>query len=297
MVYYSFGLGYQQNPSLRARYGPIIFNTAKSLTERFSDKVGCTMSWSPGHHCNSRSPHHDDMCNFTVIIDNMMNLEVLYFAALNVSDAHCGGCTQSERDRLLHVANSHATTTGKNHIRDDGSTHHIVNYDPKSGAVDFACAGGGYNDSSTWARGQAWAIYGFTMSYRYSRNKLFLDLAHKVADYFIRQLNARFPVDNVPAYDLSNTLVSNTDLSQRDASAATIATSGLLELARYTSNDQAKQYLKVANKMLTSLVNGQFKTDFRKTEGAVAHCNAQDTGVSWADYYLAEACQRVLGRV
>ena len=174
MVYYSFGLGYQLG---RSDYGPVIFNTAKSLAERFSPITGCTMSWRPGKHCNDRSAHKDDMCDFAVIIDNMMNLEVLFFAANAVNDSDCGGCTQADRAYLRHVAISHANHTALNHVRADGSTHHIVNYDPVHGGVEFACAGGGYNDSTTWARGQAWAIYGFTMAYRYTRDRLFLQTA------------------------------------------------------------------------------------------------------------------------
>ena len=108
---------------LREQYGPVIFNTAKSLAERFNPKVGCTESWSPGKHCNAQSAHKDEECPFTVIIDNMMNLEILTFAALNVSDAHCGGCSAADRADLLMVANAHAATAAKHHLRPDGSIH------------------------------------------------------------------------------------------------------------------------------------------------------------------------------
>ena len=130
MMYPSFGLGYRWYPPFRAAAGPVVFNTALSLAERFNPSVGCTESWSPGAHCNPRSAHASTVCPFTVIIDNMMNLEVIFFAAKAIADEHCAGCTQAQRDHLLTVANAHATTTSKNHVRPDGSTHHIVCYDP-----------------------------------------------------------------------------------------------------------------------------------------------------------------------
>ena len=85
-----------------------------------------------------------------------MNLEILLFAALNVTDDHCGGCTSSQRQHLLHVAHSHATTAAANHVRPDGSVVHIVCYDPATGQKLFTCNGGGFLDNTTWARGQAW---------------------------------------------------------------------------------------------------------------------------------------------
>jgi hypothetical protein len=122
-----------------------------SLAERFNAKVGCTESWSPGKHCNAQSAHRNDECKFTVIIDNMMNLEILTFAALNVSDADCGGCTAADRTHLLHVANTHAATATANHVRPDGSIEHIECYDPATGARDFGCNGGGFLDNTTCA--------------------------------------------------------------------------------------------------------------------------------------------------
>ena len=168
MMMPSWGEGYATRPALRKQYGPVIFRTAKSLAERFDPKVGCTESWPPGKHCNARSEHAGDECQFTVIIDNMMNLEILLFASLNISDADCGGCTAAERAHLTAVAESHATTAARNHLRADGSIHHIVCYDPSTGKEAFACNGGGYLDNTTWARGEAWAVYGFTMMYRYT---------------------------------------------------------------------------------------------------------------------------------
>lgn len=165
MIHYSYGLGYGANASLRAEYGPVIFNTARSLASRFNSKVGCTESWSAGKHCNSHSAHQNVTCPFTVIIDNMMNLEVLLFAALKVNNAHCN-CTTPDRQALVHVADTHAHTTAHHHVRADGSVNHIVCYDPATGDELFACNGGGYEDNTTWARGQAWAIYGFTMVHR-----------------------------------------------------------------------------------------------------------------------------------
>ena len=190
MMYYSLGLGYRANESLRAEYGPVLFQTSLSLAERFNKNVGCTESWGPGKHCNARSAHKDTECEFTVIIDNMMNLEILLFAALSISDVYCGGCTPAQRTHLLLVAETHATTAAHNHIRPDGSIAHIVCYDPTTGQERFTCNGGGVVDNTTWARGQAWAVYGFTMVYRYTRNATHLATATKLADFFVGRLSS-----------------------------------------------------------------------------------------------------------
>ena len=138
------------------------------------------------------------------------------------------------------------------------------------------------------------AIYGFAMSYRYTQSKLYLDTARKTASYFIARVNARFTADHVPAYDLDDVpAISPTNLTERDASAAAIAASGLLELAQHGGADN-EAYVALAAEMLQSLVLGSFSTRdlYNETEGAVQHCNALDTDVPWSDYYLAEAILR-----
>jgi unsaturated chondroitin disaccharide hydrolase len=228
----------------------------------------------------------------------MMNLEILLFAALEVSDADCGGCTQLQREKLNHIAQSHTLTSAKNHIRPDGSISHIVCYDPMSGQERFTCNGGGYLDNTTWARGQAWSIYGFTMVYRYTRTGAHLNTATKLADFYLQAINTSFP-DSIPNFDLTyQGLGPVANLSYRDASAAAIAASGLIELSGYVNSTlalpaKAQTYLDYAQRVVTALSAPPYQSVFAEQEGAIRHCNAQETDVPWADYYLLEAIQRL----
>ena len=142
-----------------------------------------------------------------------------------------------------------------------------------------------------------------TRCYRYTRSSFYLSTAKRAAKYYLDRLHARFAADRVPAYDIADlpdSIVNASALVQRDASAATIAASGLLELSRYSgASADGYDYAQEAAQMLESLVTGSFSSIaqglFASTEGAVLHCNAADTDVSWADYYLAEACNRATG--
>jgi chondroitin AC lyase len=170
MMFSSYGNGYRLtgNPA----YKDVLLRSARSLSTRFNPTVGSILSWNP----NSR-------WKFPVIVDNMMNLELLFWAAKN------GG-----GDDLRKIAETHALTTMKNHVRSDGSTFHVIDYDPATGAVRARNTAQGYADGSAWSRGQAWGLYGFTMTYRETKNPVFLETARKIADYFI----AHLPADSVP---------------------------------------------------------------------------------------------------
>jgi hypothetical protein len=167
--------------------------TAASLATRFNPNVGCTKSWNAGHHC---AREQDVETYFPVIIDNMMNLELLLWAAEHESD-------QTKAASFKNIAVTHAKTTAKNHVRPDGSTYHVVDYDNKTGAVLHRCTAQGYRDNSTWSRGQAWCVHGFSMVYSYTQEDFALQTALRCADKFIAGLALSEPQDSVPLWDFS----------------------------------------------------------------------------------------------
>jgi hypothetical protein len=278
MVFTSFGKGYEftQNPD----YKTVVINAAKSLSTRFNPTVGCTMSWNPGKHCM----YDDVQCNFPVIIDNMMNLELLLWASQNGGDPS-----------WFDMAVSHADTTLKNHIRSDGSTFHVVDYVPATGAVNIKCTAQGYADNSTWARGQSWCVYGFTMTYRYTKLSRHLTAAMQCADVFIAHLQP----DNITLWDFNEP--DGTGLHYRDSSANAIAASGLLELFTFVNSTKATQYLNAARAILSGLNTTNYLGLYNATEGVLLHatgcfeCNSQvDVSLIYGDYYLLEAYQRLM---
>jgi unsaturated chondroitin disaccharide hydrolase len=218
----------------------------------------------------------------------MMNLELLLWAGTN-----------SNNKTLVDMAVSHARTTAQNHVRKDGSTFHLVNYSP-TGAVLNRCTAQGYTDNSTWSRGQAWCVYGFTLVYRYSKDPTFLQTAQKCADFFIHHTSvSSHPSDFVPMWDFDYPETAGNSYSQRDASAGAIAASGLLELSQYTTERAKKELYKAsATRVLMSLKEG-YLGDFNKTEGILLHATASymtstsvDVSLIYGGYYLIEALRR-----
>ena len=269
----SYGQGYRITKN--AAYAPVIKTAGASLATRFNPKVGCTKSW-------------DNMAYapFPVIIDNMMNLELLYRAT------ELGGSADLAADAVKH-----ATTTKTNHFRPDFSSYHLVNYDPNTGAVLKKQTVQGISDDSAWARGQTWGLYGFTMSYRESKTQAFLDQALAIAEFYTK--HADFPTDNVPFFDFLT--VQRTDIPDyRDASAGAVAASGLLELANYASPEAAERYRAFAIKALRSLAspayraaagtNGNFL--LLHSVGNFPINGEVDAAINYADYYYLEALNR-----
>jgi len=264
MMMCSFGNGFKL--MTKPEYKEIILESAKSLAARFNKKIGCIQSWNG---------------EFQVIIDNMMNLELLFWAAKNSGDK-----------KFYDIAVSHAYTTIKNHLRPDGSTFHVVVYDTSTGEVIKKRTAQGLSDSSAWARGQAWGIYGFTMCYRKTDDTLFLNTAVKIAEYFINHL----PADRVPFWDLN--LPEDSNRKFKDASAAAIALSALLELRNYISNKNKCD--KVIDDILSSLINNYLSIN-TNSSGLLLHCaynvnssNPYDWDAStvWGDYYFLESLIR-----
>lgn len=276
MVFDSFGKGLEYgglNASATAAYRKIVLQAADSLASRFSDKVGMTRSWGS----------KDDEKQFEVIIDNLMNLELLWYAA----DAHAASGNTTRAARLRDIAVATATNMGKYWIRPDGSTFHLVVFDPASGAVQSRSGTPqGLCQNCTWARGQAWGVYGFTMAYRFTNDTRFLALAAQVTDFYLGNL----PADSVPKWDFSATNAWGG--ANRDTSAAAIVASGLLELYGYT---QDKRHLAGATAALTSLNSAAYQlTD--AGQSILTHCQHDCGGdgcsIVEADYFYVEAMLR-----
>ncbi|KAH8154699.1 uncharacterized protein LAJ45_01230 [Morchella importuna] len=264
-----------------------VHDAAIALSQRYNSVTKTIRSWGS----------ISDTGSFTVIIDNMMNLGMLYWAA-----------QQFGNTTLSDIATSHATTTMNNHFRTDGSTWHVLNYNQVTGAVTAKYTNQGYSDSSTWARGQAWAIYGMVSAYRWTKNTAFLDTAIKAADYFL----AGLPADGVPYWDFNAPVTG-----LRDTSAGTIVASGLLYLVEQAPAYKDK-YLQRAIDLIDDtialsqsppavytaspfavsdigfnafLMNGTIDNNPAKTHTAAS----SNTGLVYGDYYLIEAQNRLLG--
>ena len=265
-IFNSFGNG--SNLTGNTTYKDVIIQAASTLSTRFNYTVGCTRSW--------------DNRTFPVIIDNMMNLELLFWASKN------GG--ESE---WYDMAVSHALKTIDNHVRSDGSTYQIVDYDPSTGEVIKKETHQGSSTESTWARGQAWGVYGFTMTFRETGDPRFLATAQNLADYFIDNL----PSDHVPYWDFDAPNIPN---EEKDASAAAIAACGLLELSTFVNNDTAQvRYYNAASEILVSLSSPAYLAEHTNSSGILLHGVGNrpgnkevDVSLIYSDYYFLEAIKR-----
>jgi unsaturated chondroitin disaccharide hydrolase len=270
MMFCSFGNA--ERIQSKPEYKEILINSAKSLSTRFDPKVGCIKSW------DSKKPE------YIVIIDNMMNLELLFWATQVTGDSS-----------YYKIAVTHANTTIKNHFRPDYSSYHVVVYNPETGALQQRRTAQGAADESAWARGQAWGLYGYTVMYRATKDKQYLDQANHIAQFILNHPN--LPADKVPYWDFNAPGIPN---ALRDASAAAITASALLELQGYVETSTAKTYLSAAETMLQSLAaapylaapgtNGGFII-----EHGVGHLPAKsevDVPLTYGDYYYVEALKR-----
>ncbi|MDR3250344.1 MAG: glycoside hydrolase family 88 protein [Tannerella sp.] len=253
-------------------YREILLNSARSLVTRFSPVVGCIRS-------HNRRPDE-----YIVIVDNMMNLELLFEA------------TRLSGDSSYHaVAVEHANTTLRNHFRPDNSLYHGINYNPETGEVANYQAGQGYSEQSAWARGQAWGLYGFTMAYRYTNDLRYADQAIKMAEFQFSHPN--MPDDFVPYWDYDAPAIPD---ALRDVSAAAINCSALVELSLYTSGEMSEKYLGYARKILVSLSSGKYTATagsnggflLKHSAGNIPSMTEVDVPLTYADYYYVEALRR-----
>lgn len=270
MIYCSFGNANRIAP--KKEYEDVLVNAARSLMTRFNPKVGCVKS-------HNRKPE-----DYIVIIDNIMNLELLFRATEITGDPS-----------YYNVAVKHADTTLENHVRADNSLYHALNYDSRTGTIKGYQAGQGASERSAWARGQAWGLYGFTMVYRFTKDERYLRQAIETAEFILN--HPRMPKDLIPYWDFDAPGIPD---ALRDASAAAIACSGLLELCRYVEGDVGKRYLKAAEKILLVLSSPAY-TAAEKTNGgfilehSVGNMPAKkeiDVPLTYTDYYYVEALCR-----
>jgi unsaturated chondroitin disaccharide hydrolase len=267
MIYCSFGNGYRLTGD--TNYRNVIIQAAKTLSTRFNPRAGVIKSWDFAS---------DSKWKYPVIIDNMMNLELLFEATKLTGDSS-----------FYKIAISHANTTIKNHFRPNYSSYHVIDYDPLTGAVRQKITAQGFSDSSSWARGQAWGLYGFTMCYRETKNTIYLEQAGKIADYILSCL----PADKIPYWDYDAPGIPNEPM---DASAAAIAASALYELSTFTGK---AVYRKTANKILEKLCAG-YLSPIKQNNGFIlmhstGHKPAKseiDVSLIYADYYFLEALMR-----
>jgi len=270
MMYCSFGNAEKTEPS--EAYKQILINSAKSLSTRFDPKVGCIKSW------DSKKPEYQ------VIIDNMMNLELLFWATHATGDSS-----------FYKIAVTHANTTMKNHFRPDYSSYHVVVYNPTTGDVQQKRTAQGFADESAWARGQSWGLYGYTVMYRETKDKKYLDQANHIAHFILN--NPNLPKDKIPYWDYN---APNIPDALRDASAGAVMASAFLELCKYTDKADAQLYFNTAETIIRNLsaapylapqgTNGGFI--LQHSVGSLPGKSEVDVPLTYADYYFVEALNR-----
>jgi len=268
IIFRSFGLGYRFTGS--EDYKEILLTAANSLATRYDEDAGCLIAFSNGR----------------ALVDTMPMLELLFWAVKNGGDSS-----------LYDLCISHALKTIENHIRQDGSCFQNVWYNLDTGEVTARNNKQGWADSTTWARGHAWGIYGFTMTYRETGDERFLETAKKMADYYIENV----PEDFVPYWDYQ---APNIPDEEKDASAAAIAVSGLLELMTLVpdANDKLK-YQTAANNILTSLTSPAYLAEGTDSRGILLHgvgnrmnenpiSGEVDVSLIYTDHFFVEALMR-----
>jgi hypothetical protein len=276
MLYCSYGNGYRLTGD--TAYKSILLKGAKSLSSRFNSKVGCIKSWES-----------DKKWQYPVIIDNMMNLEFLMWAFKETRDSS-----------YYRICVSHADSTLKNQFRSDYSTYHLVSYDTIRGRVEKKQTVQGANDSSAWARGQSWGLYGFTMMYRETRLDRYLFQAMNIAKFLMHHKN--MPSDKIPYWDYNAPELPN---AKRDVSAAAIMASALIELSGYVKPEESKKYIDFAKQQITSLSSPLYRAKSGENGNFILmHSVGNKPGNSeidvplvYADYYYIEALLRLKNKL
>jgi hypothetical protein len=270
MMYCSFGNALRLDSD--EAYKQILINSARSLSTRFNPKVGCIRSWD------------SKPSDFLVIIDNMMNLELLFWATKATGDSS-----------FYKIAVTHANTTMKNHFRPDYSSYHVLNYDPLTGAVQQKITAQGAADSSAWARGQSWGLYGYTVMYRETHDQKYLEQANHIAHFILG--NAHLPADKIPYWDYDAPGIPN---ALRDASAAAIMASAFIELSSYSNSKDQKDYMAAAKAILQTLSGEKYKAAtgtnggfiLQQSVGNMPQHSEVDVPLTYSDYYFLEAMKR-----
>ncbi|MDF2852221.1 MAG: glucuronyl hydrolase [Sphingobacterium multivorum] len=294
VMYCSYGnaIKYLNDPKKVAAYKDILIHSANTALKRYNPQVGVIKSWNEKKSWDGKT-----LWKYPVIIDNMMNLEMLCYVSDLTGDA-----------KYKDAAISHATQTMKNHFRKDYSTYHVVDYDGNGHAIHQQ-TNQGYADNSTWARGQAWAIYGFTMMYRETKKPEFLKTAKAAAKFYMTHPN--LPKDKIPYWDFNAGkpgYKSDADFSSlklnfvpRDASAAAIVASALIELSTLTTGTESKSYLTFAQESLQTLSGSTYFAKYttnggfllQHSVGSLPHHSEIDVPLTYADYYYLEGLTRL----
>ncbi len=266
-IYCPYGNAYKITQD--KKYRDVYVTAAQTLSTRYNDTVGAIRSWD----------FNADIWQYPVIIDNMINLEMLFEVAKVTNDS-----------QLYELTDQHAMTTLKNHFRPDNSSYHVVDYNPATGEVNTKNTHQGLSHESAWSRGQAWGLYGYTVAYRYTKKEEYLQQAQKIANYIFTHPN--LPEDMIPYWDYD---VENSD-EPRDVSAAAITASGLLELSGYDSTHSAK-YIEWYDKIISSLGTDKYQTNrhpffLKHSVGSIPGEFEIDAPIIYADYYYVEALIR-----
>lgn len=271
MLYCSYGNGYRLTGD--ERYKDILVQGARSLSTRYNPNVQAIRSWGNGPS------------DYLVIIDNMMNLELLTWAGRTTGDS-----------TFANIAIRHTDTTLKNHFRKDYSSYHVLAYDTLTGAPVKKRTHQGYADESAWARGQAWGLYGYTMMARETGNDVYLQQAKHIASFLMN--HPRMPEDKIPYWDFDTPDIPNTT---RDASAAAIMASALIELSLLDKSADADKYLAYAEAQIRSLSSPEYLAEkgsncnfiLKHSTGHFKANSEVDVPLSYADYYYVEALMRL----
>jgi rhamnogalacturonyl hydrolase YesR len=270
----SYGEGWRitQDPA----YHAVLVQGARSLATRFSPETGVIRAWDEG------------AWRYPVIVDNMMNLGLLWFAY-----------AETREESFREITLSHARKTQANHFRDNGSTFHLVDYDPVNGSILKRQTVQGFADDSAWARGQAWALTGFAALARVSKDRTWLSQSQKVADFVLN--HPHLPADGIPYWDFDATDIPN---APRDASSAAVMAVGLLDLAQQLGEPAGAPYRALAARQLRSLAGPAYRAALNQNGNfllmhSVGHRpqNSEvDVPLNYADYYFLKACALVLGQ-
>jgi rhamnogalacturonyl hydrolase YesR len=269
-VYNSFGNGLKIKEN--KRYKNIIVESAKTLSTRFDENIKSIRSWD----------FNKEVWQFPVIIDNMMNLELLFEA------------TKISGDSSFHkLAVTHANTTLKHHFRPDNSCYHVVDYDTLTYQPRMKVTHQGINDESSWTRGHGWGIYGYTLAFRYTKDTRYLNRAIATAEYFLNHKN--LPKDGIPYWDFDDPAIPN---APRDVSAGTIVAAAMVEIYGYT---QEEKYLDYSKKVMTSLKSPDYilASDFDApfildhSTGNWPKNDEIDEPIAYGDYYFLETLIRL----
>jgi unsaturated chondroitin disaccharide hydrolase len=271
MMYCSFGNAYRitRNES----YKDIIIQSAAALASRYRPSAKVIQSWNTNQYFKG-----------PVIIDNMMNLELLYWTSLNGGDA-----------KYKDIAVTHSNTTLQHHFRPDFSSYHVIDYNMQTGDVIRKATWQGAADCSAWSRGQGWGLYGYVMMYRFSKDQRYLDHARKIASFILGHPN--LPQDKIPYWDFDAPYIPN---AKRDASAGAVIASALLELGQYTKGAEKEKYVSNAKDIIVSLSGEKYKAKLgenggfllKHSTGALPSNSEVDVPLIYADYYYLEALKR-----